>query len=189
MQERFEGLRLERQGSAESDLKLGELIIYISSTFECGAVQLNKTLWYSDIFSFADHGEAITGAQYMKEARGPVPVRLVPVREKLQEDRDIAILYERVFKFNRHRIVALREPNLDLFRARDIATVDSVINALRDRTAAEVSALSHKRAWEIAGDGEIIPYEAVFLSDAGVSTGDIAEARKLIEIHGWEDVL
>jgi hypothetical protein len=87
-----------------------------------------------------------------------------------------------------HRIIPLREPDFSLFKARDIALVDEIIERLSGRTAKEVSDVSHGRAWRIAEDEGIIPYEAVLLSEKGVTDSDVAEAKRLIRKHGWQDV-
>ena len=40
----------------------------------------------------------------------------------------------------------------------------------------EVSHLSHGKAWEVANDGQSIPYEAVFLSDDPIDAFDVARS-------------
>ena len=53
-------------------------------------------------------------------------------------------------------------------------------------TATSVSKKTHGIAWRIAGkDGELIPYEAAFLSDEPITEFDIARAHALNQIHGW----
>ena len=38
-----------------------------------GAIRLNKALWFSDIVSYLDCGESITGEIYVKNHYGPTP--------------------------------------------------------------------------------------------------------------------
>lgn len=194
MQERINGLQLERQASSESDQKLAELILYISSISEsdpyCGATKLNKLLYFADAMSFVDYGEAITGAQYMKEAYGPIPVRLVPVRERLEESGDIVIQRRRFSQGEMVRIVALREAHLnDLFKPRDIAVVDRIVRRLRHKDSKSLSDFTHSRMpWQLARLGDIIPYSAILLSHEDVTEDEVLEAQELISEHGWDDV-
>ena len=194
MQERVDALSLERQASSESDQKLAELILYISSLSEsdpyCGATKLNKLLYFADAVSFADYGEPITGAQYMKEAYGPIPVRLVPVRERLQEAGDIAIQRRRFSQGEMVRIVALRDASLnELFKPRDIAVVDRIVQSLRHKDAKSLSDFTHARKpWQLARLGEIIPYSAILLSHEEITEDEVLEAQELISEHGWNGV-
>ena len=41
-------------------------------------------------------------------------------------------------------------------------------------------------AWKIAKDGELIPYEAVFISDDPVTFEDIDLVRQLAAKYGWK---
>ena len=193
MQKRFRSLALERRVDPDSDQKLAELILYISSMSEddpfCGATKLNKILYFADAISFAEYGEPITGAQYMKEEFGPVPVRLVPVREKLKETNAIAVQKRSFLQGSMHRIVALRDPNLDVLSSRDIALTVRVIKALRHRDTKSVSDMTHSRKpWQLARLGETIPYSAILLSSTGVTEEDTLEAQDLIKKYGWDDV-
>jgi len=192
MQDRAVAVPVHRHSDPQSDQKLGELILYIALACQhhnkFGAIKLNKILFFSDFISYLRHGQPITGAQYMRKHAGPVPVRLVPVRENLERSRSIAVVHRRMMPFVQHRIVALREPDWSLFRPEQIALVDWVVNSLKVFSADAVSRLSHQKAWQIARDGEIIPYSAVLLSDERVMDQDILEAHELIEKYGWRDV-
>src|SRR5438067_8225208 len=77
------------------DRKLAELILYISQkcandpTF--GATKLNKILCYSDFVFYAYHHRGITNVEYQKLPNGPAPRRLIPVRDKLIKNGDLAL--------------------------------------------------------------------------------------------------
>ena len=175
---------------AESEVRLRELILYIAT--ECqddvsfGATKLNKILWWSDFLSFAEYGEPITGIEYQRLRNGPAPRRLLPVRDQMVARGDI-VMAEVMGRggYIEQRLVPLRAATLDVFDSTDIATVDYVIKALRRRTARGVSNLSHGKAWEVASDGDRIPYEAVFLSDAPINRSDVARTRELARQLGW----
>ena len=178
------------RNDARREQRLGELILYISD--KCagdrmfGAIKLNKILWWSDFLAYAQHGKPITGVPYQRLGRGPAPKRLLPIRDALVERHDAVVQSHRMLGgLVQDRVVSLREPNLELFTASQIDLVNQVIGALWGKSAREVSHLSHGKAWEIAGDGDGIPYEAVFLSDDPVDAFDKARTEELAHQHGW----
>jgi hypothetical protein len=63
--------------------------------------------------------------------------------------------------------------------------VNEIIEYLRDQTAQQVSDGSHGRAWEVAKDGELIPYESVFVSDRNATEADIAAIREVGTRLDW----
>src|SRR4051794_31046134 len=77
-----------------NEAKLRELIVYLAD--KCapdprfGAVKLNKLLYFIDAFAFAKFGQPVTGVEYMKQKRGPVPRRMVPAIAALKREGAIA---------------------------------------------------------------------------------------------------
>lgn len=170
--------------SMESKERLREMMLFISDRCESdptfGAIKLNKILFFSDFFSFAERGRAITGVPYRKYAQGPVPTVLKRLRDKMAQDGDIAVRKKRYQGGMQDRVVPLREPDLGIFDGRDIVMVEEVIEALWGLSGTEVSKLSHDRAWRNASEGEAIPYEAAFVSDEPLTERDIAIAEDMI---------
>ena len=169
---------------------LRELILYIAQQCEgdvyFGATKLNKILWLSDSASYAFYGEPITGVEYMKLEHGPAPRRLLPIKQMMLACGEIIERPRQIGRFTQQQVIALREPDLKQFSGRDIATVDAMIKAVWGKTADEVSEMSHVRGWSLAGHKEAIPYEAIFISDEGVTARDEIRAKELIEEHGWD---
>ena len=150
--------------------KFRELILYVAqesegdSTF--GATKLNKILFFCDFLSYRAYGESITGQRYFKLPFGPAPRALVPVVNELIEEGACIKVQRTHFGFPQEKIIARREANLEVFRARDIALAAFVLHQLRDNDATQVSDLSHAFVgWQLAGEKEDIPYETVFLGD------------------------
>ena len=109
-----------------------------------------------------------------------------PIREEMVEQGDITVIPRQHFGFTQKRIVPLRNPNLSVFTAQEIALVEAVIDAGRDANATELSHLSHGfMGWKIAAHKEMIPYEAVFLSNIAATPGDKRRARELAMQYGW----
>ncbi len=187
---------VKRKGSTKIKFnrnKFKELIVYIAGRCEkhpaFGATKLNKILFYSDFIAYKDLGHPITGVEYFALERGPAPKPLVPIRDEMVEEQDIAQA-----KINsQHRIVALRSPDLSEFSAEEIAIVDKVINYLRDKRAFMVSFLSHaflgwQAAWEEGskiGEHITIPYGTAFVENPPMDEFEQAHGLSLARKYGW----
>jgi hypothetical protein len=173
--------------------KLAELVLYVAKRTQgdraAGATKLNKYLYFADFSAVRRLGRPITGADYQKLRFGPAPRRLTPVRERLLRGGD-ARLEERVdaLGYVHSELIPLREPRTDLFTPEELLLVDEVIEDLRERTATEVSALSHREAgWQLVGEGDSIPYELAFVlapSEAGTTPAIHAEGERLLAEYG-----
>ncbi|MDP9409603.1 MAG: Panacea domain-containing protein [Actinomycetota bacterium] len=179
----WHGLTFGSDGSRSTD-KLRELVLYVADKCEddptFGAVKLNKILFYADFISFAEYGEPITGVKYKKFQQGPVPTILKRVRAEMEERGEVVVRKKSHYGRIQHRLIPLRQPDFGLLGARDIALVDDVIRMLWNRSAQEVSEISHDRAWRNASEGETIPYEAAFISDEPLTERDVAIAEEMI---------
>ncbi len=157
--------------------KLDALVHYICARCDnpgmLGATKLNKVLWYSDVLAFAETGEPITGATYIKRQFGPVPKDIMASRTRLQQIGAISERKSSVHDFNQVHFVALTKPDMSMFSATQIGLVDGVIAAVCNRTAASISNLTHDYIWESARIGEEIPIAAAAF---GGRFGDINEA-------------
>lgn len=174
----------------DPDRRLAEMILHVAERCEhdpnFGATKLNKILAFADFSAYFETGTPITGAEYMRLPQGPAPRRLRPVRERLKAEHDLAMRMVSVGKYQQQRVVPLRRPDLGIFTAAEIAAVDRIIEAFRDRTAREVSEFSHGIAWTVAENKASIPYEAVFLSDEALTAYDRVRTTELAAERGWE---
>lgn len=175
----------------ESRARLGELVLYIAAKCrnhrKFGLTKLNKILFYADFISFAKYGESITNTPYRKRPFGPVPDTLDDVTADMEAEKKIAVVPDGLPPYDQKRVVPIEEANIDeYFRPRDIALVDEVIQTLSDLSAREVSELSHEFAWHIAGDYELIPYDAVFIYDRELTEREVARARELAAKYDWD---
>lgn len=172
-----------------SDARLRELILYVSD--KCAddrgfsVTKLNKILYFADFDSFRQYGEPVTGVEYMRLPQGPVPRVLIGVRHDMEEKKELAIQRRMVHRREQQRPISLRTANLDLFKARDIAIVDDVIQHLWGKTASEVSEESHGLVWQVTADKEPIPYEAALILDDGYNADDLSRAKELAKVYGW----
>lgn len=167
--------------------KLAELILYISEkcandpTF--GAVKLNKILCFSDFLFYAYNDRGITNVEYQKLPNGPAPRRLIPVRDQLINNGDLAV-QEVALKsgLTQKRTVNLRRPNLEIFTGTEIAMVDRIIESMENTTAENVSEMSHNLVgWLVADEGETIPYNTIYFANPPLTQDDRNRARELKE--------
>jgi hypothetical protein len=83
--------------------------------------------------------------------------------------------------------VPLREPDLSLFNEREISLVDKVIELFKDRTAVDVSLISHVSSpgWNLVEMREDIPLESHFISPRAPAETTIERGRELAAQYGW----
>ena len=168
-----------------TDRRLAELMLFVANRSaddkKFGATKLNKILFFSDFVSMRRQGQAIMGTPFMREKKGPVPRRLLPVRERLIEQKRAVIQKVTLFSGKeQHRLIALDEPDLSIFTSADIDIVTAIIGALWNKTAEQVSDLSHELpAWELADDKEDIPIEAAFI----ISIKATSQAASLCQLR------
>ena len=172
-----------------NERKLAELILYISQKLAddpyFGATKLHKALFFPDFTAYASWGESITGAEYQHLKEGPTVRRLLPVQDALRDEGDLAIQPTNCFGYPQKRPVNLREPDLSVFDAREIALVDAWLDRLRPMTATEVSRLSHETAgWQVTRDGETISPKSVFIGWVKPDAAEIRRGRELAALHG-----
>lgn len=171
--------------------KFRELIVYIAqktaddSTW--GDTKLNKVLYWADFFGFSHLGHPVTGARYQKLPNGPAPRALKPVREELVEEGAVQTEMKPAGAVKRRRTTSLRDPDLSLFSSDELELVDSLIDQLWGKTAAEVSDLSHTQSvgWQIVDLYDDIPYETALVSMEPPSDDTLALGRKLAAERGW----
>jgi len=153
-----------------NEAKLRELILYVANRCAydetLGATKLNKILFYVDFTSYAERGEAVTGAKYRHQRRGPTLQRMESVRAEMVGRGDVIEQEVPYYGRTQKRLVAQRAVRPEHLNEDDIAIVERVLSDLDDLNAAEVSDLSHGTlAWRLTNPGETIPYEAALLPD------------------------
>jgi len=171
--------------SVESQERTRELILYLAEQSEddprFGRVKLAKLLFFCDFAAYAELGEPITGACYRKKAHGPLADEQLLAERDLQDSGSIEIQEVGRHIYMQKRIVSKRKPNLSWLSAEQRALVDEVIQKHWNDSASEVRSLSHAfPGYEVAFDGEEIPYHAVFISREGPTQADIDRGLELI---------
>jgi hypothetical protein len=173
--------------------KLRELILYIAVASEgdetFGSTKLNKLLFFSDFLCYMETGSAITWEEYQKLKNGPAPRALLPVSEEMRQGHELELADRRHYGRLQKRPMALRDPDLSVFTAAEIAVVERVLRRFRDKNASEISATSHQfLEWQLAGEGETIPYISSLFYTRDLTRQETEWANDL-DLAGAEEML
>lgn len=154
--------------ASELDLdKLKELVLLLArhpSVRDLGVTKLNKLVYYVDAEALRKTGESITGSEYIKHEHGPVPSRIERALKQLRRADAARIGAEEYFDYELKRVEALRDADRARFTVDELAIVDRIAAKLGQKTADELSTLSHQEpAWREAEylekmDPDLIPY-------------------------------
>jgi hypothetical protein len=155
-------------GQAFDKDKLRQLTLYIASRSEqdprFGSVKLNKILFYSDFVHYVKTGDSITGSAYKRMPNGPCPENLPKLLEVLDKKDELKLQHRNFYGKLQKRPIALVEADLSIFTAKEISTVDYVMQELWGRNASEASELSHQFiGWQLADEFATIPYSVARL--------------------------
>jgi len=167
-----------------NDNKFRALILYICLRSEgdapFGAIKLNKELFLSDFDAYLFLGHPITGQEYQALDQGPAPRKMVPVLQEMEARGDVATRTMSYYGLVQKRTLALREPDLSIFRPEEIALVDGIILRWWGRTAKEISLASHQFVgWRAAKIGETIPYAAALIDEREPTKDERERGRQL----------
>lgn len=171
--------------------KFIELLLYfsqrgITERLVIGSTRLNKLLFFTDMRTYAELGEPITGARYQRLEFGPAARAMLPVRGELVDSGE-AEFEDRGPEDLADVVVPRRAPNLDLFSEDELRIANEVFEELRQFNAREVSDYAHLKSagWNVMEDNEDIPYEFAFVSTEPAPPAAIERGRELAALYGW----
>lgn len=152
---------------------------------ELGRVKLHKILYFADMINFVATGMPLTGAEYQKQAFGPVAIHLQGALRQLEAADRVEIRIRDYFGYRKHDFVARLEPDLARLAEHERQLIDDVTDFVCARSAREISEFSHNAVWQLAEIGERLPYPTAFnilpaeITDKDVEWGE-NEARRLV---------
>ncbi|MFH0800725.1 MAG: type II toxin-antitoxin system antitoxin SocA domain-containing protein [Pseudomonadota bacterium] len=163
--------------------KLRNLLLYLLE--KCGGkpnigeTVIYKLLYFIDFDAYELLDKPITGMSYIRLQFGPVPRRTeyMAVVNDMVESGELKLFFHQYFGKLQKRYVALAEPVLDAFTAKEIEVVDKVLMHLSDMNATEIETYVHLDApWVQAAEGETIGYETVFEREFPYAKRDYGKA-------------
>ena len=123
-----------------------------------GATKLYKVLWFSEARAFILHKRPISGAVFIREEHGPVPQIARQIRNELVSDGAISegkIRNQWIFR-------CLKQPVRNFLSDDERKIVDYWVKHIdEEHTAESISDFSHNYGWEIAAQGEVLPYHSI----------------------------
>lgn len=149
------------------------IINKIGSKPNVGQVVLYKLLYFIDFDYYELYEEQLMGLKYIKNDFGPTPVSFAKVIKQMEKDNMLEEVKTKRFDYSMTKYLPLVEADLSSITAKEIKFIDEEIEKHGQKSATELTELSHKDIpWIGTKMKEIIPYEAVFYrnSDTSVRT-------------------
>jgi transcriptional regulator with XRE-family HTH domain len=152
---------------AEKVEKFKESLLYILGKVggkpNVGMTVLYKLLYFIDFDYYEKYEEQLIGALYIKNHYGPTPVAFAKIVTQMEKEGTIEQVKSKYFEHEQTKYLPHKKADVSNFSAREIKHIDEVLERLSDKTATELSNLSHKDIpWIVAEEGSPINYESVF---------------------------
>lgn len=151
-----------------------ESILYILELLENQAQptfhRVFKVLYFADKEHLERYGRFIFGDRYYAMKHGPVPSQIYDLLKlvrgdlspSLQPSREVSEQVLHAFKIvDQHNIKKLRESNTDFLSESDLECLEHSVTKYGSLSFAELTDLSHDRAWESADENDIIDVEDI----------------------------
>jgi hypothetical protein len=165
--------------------KLRELVLYVAAkSIEdpgFGVTKLNKLLFFCDFLAYQLRGYPLTGALYQRREFGPCPLELLSLQQEMEASGEACVVTQVRYGLRQKRLFPLRDPDLKRFTGEEVALIDQILEDLRYHSATEISTLSHlwSAGWQVAEEGEDVPYETALLCAAGLTDEDVRVGREV----------
>lgn len=129
-----------------------------------GATKLYKVAWFADARRYVLSGKSITGARYVRQNHGPIPQEAWRIRDEMVK-AGIITQQKDQGDYGGWRFKALVPPSSNVFSPEEKQEIDYWIKHIdEDHTATSISEQSHDYGWEIAKQGEALPFYSVLAS-------------------------
>jgi transcriptional regulator with XRE-family HTH domain len=165
-------VRRERRPKFNSE-KLRSVLLYITSRVgarpNVGETVLYKLLYFIDFDYYEKNGRPVTGLTYIKNHFGPTPSSgFADVCRVMESAREIEIAETPYFAHTQRKYLPTIAADLSLLTADEIKHIDSELERLGGKSAAELTEFSHKdMPWIAAEMHKDIDYQmTMYRSDA-----------------------
>lgn len=148
--------------------KLREVLLYILGKVgakpNVGETVLYKLLYFIDFDYYEQYGQSITGLTYVRNHYGPTPtMAFKDVVKQMESSGELEIISTRFFNNTQKKYLPIQKTDLHSLSAKELAHIDKELARLGDKTATELSYLSHyDMPWLAAKQGEPLQYRDVF---------------------------
>jgi transcriptional regulator with XRE-family HTH domain/uncharacterized phage-associated protein len=152
--------------------KLKSVLLYILGTVgakpNVGETVLYKLLYFIDFDYYEKTGRSITGLSYIKNHYGPTPTKkFESIVTAMVKDRELDIVETPYFSHTQKKYLPIIRASLNDLSADEIKHIDYELSRLSDKSASELSDLSHKdMPWLAAKMHKRIDYQmAMYRTD------------------------
>lgn len=148
--------------------RLREVLLYVLDKVggkpNVGETVLYKLLYFIDMDYYEKHGKSITGLTYIHNTYGPSPVSdFRAVVNDMRAHDELDIVETKFFNNTQKKYLLHIAPELKKLKASEIKHIDEELARLGDKTARELSDMSHKDTpWIVTPQGKPIDYRDVF---------------------------
>jgi transcriptional regulator with XRE-family HTH domain len=151
----------------ENIQKFKEVFLYIIEKVgakpNVGRTVLFKLLYFIDFDYYELFEEQLIGAIYIKNKFGPTPLDFSKIIDDMSAAGDVEIINSKYFTKDQTKYLPRRNANLNGLSAQEIKHINGVLHKLSDKTASQLSNLSHRDVpWIGTEEREIIPYDQFF---------------------------
>jgi uncharacterized phage-associated protein len=145
-----------------------------------GQVKLHKVLYFSDMISYFDRGEPLTGCEYQKQPHGPTAQYLAKALKQLEAEKRVKVSWRKVYGYKKAEFEVLEQLKTNRLSDYDRQLISDVADWASGKTAVEISELSHKKPWQSVDQGERIDYAtaAWLFPSKGPSQRDVQWAEE-----------
>ena len=164
--------------------RLLEMVVFVASESRgderFALTKLCKILFFADFDHYAKYGKSITDSDYISLPHGPAPAQMKRALKQLAEDQRLTVVSGMYHGLNQKVPVSQADADLSQFTGEEVATITRVIKGFWNRSASDLSELSHRfPGWLIADNGRDIPYELALVGPARKTRHKVKTAEEL----------
>lgn len=137
-----------------------------------GLTVIYKLLYFIDFDYYERFEEQLMGLTYFKNDFGPTPKEFKAVVDEMIAAGEVEKVKSTYFKYEQEKFLPIQSPNLCLLNGAELEMVDSVLERYGDKTATQLSDISHRDTpWRATKDNQDIDYELAFYRPDEFSVG------------------
>ena len=143
-----------------------------------GMTAIYKLLYFIDFDYYEKYEEQLMGATYIKNHYGPTPVMFAKIIKEMKKNDEIEEVKSKYYNREQKKFFLNPKYDIDLTKltAREIKHIDWELDRLSDKSASELSELSHEdMPWKASKMGEVVEYNGVFYRDDKLSVREYDE--------------
>lgn len=141
-----------------------------------GMTVLHKLLYFIDFDFYEKYDRQLMGLTYIKNSHGPTARELIKVIGVMKENEELEEVKSSYFSYDQKKFLPLVRADLSVLSAQEKEMIDNVLARYGDKTATELSRISHEDTpWIAAEEGKDIDYEHVFYRSDALSVREYDE--------------